>query len=84
LIQELGCLASMNISAFRLSPHNHDMTGVARIFRAVLDSKMDPAEAIGHLEEGGLRVPFCNGFYHKAHGYQWVEPAVRRSSSARS
>jgi len=72
LIQELDCLVSMNISAFRLSPHSHDMTAIARIFRETLDSKLTPGEAIARLSENSLPVPFCNGFYHKENGYQWI------------
>lgn len=85
LIQELDSLASMGVSAFRLSPHSHDMIGVVRAFRGVVDSKIEPREAIALLKETGFNAPFCNGFYHKALGYQWIEPqSVRRSSSARS
>lgn len=76
LIQEMTALRRMNISTFRLSPHNHDMVKVAQIFRNVLDGTTPTAQAVALLKENGLDVPFCNGFFHKKNGYEWVKKSA--------
>lgn len=74
LMHELEELQDMGIAAFRLSPHSHDMVETAKIFRTVLDHQSTPDDAVEKLKQIGLPVPFSNGFYHGAEGYQWVDP----------
>ena len=73
LMQELHDMKEMGISAFRLSPHNHDMVETAKLFRAVLDEALSAEEATAKLKKSGMDVPFANGFYHGAEGYKWVD-----------
>jgi collagenase-like PrtC family protease len=78
LAAEMDDLLRNGVSAFRLSPHSHDMIAVARVFRQVLEHKIGPDEAISALEENGLQVPFTNGFYHKKEGYCWIDNRQKR------
>ena len=82
LIGELGEMRKVGISTFRLSPHNHDIVQVAKLFRDVLDGAMAADEALAELAQIGLSVPFVNGFYHKQEGYRWVRPAAAAKQSA--
>lgn len=75
LIKELHDLESLGIGMLRLSPHDHDMIGVAKIFRAVLNETISPCEATAELEKIGMGVPFSNGLYHKKAGYTWHSAA---------
>jgi hypothetical protein len=45
------------------------MVAVARLFREVLDGRLDAAEGTARLEEMGLGAPLANGFVHKQPGY---------------
>jgi O2-independent ubiquinone biosynthesis protein UbiV len=74
LMNEMEEMKKTGVSAFRLSPHGHDMVRTARLFRAVLDFEYTPEEATKRLMETGLNMPFANGFYHRAEGYKWIEP----------
>jgi len=69
LVNELKSMKEMGITHFRLSPHNHDMVEVARIFRDVLDDEISPHRAEEKLEKINPDMPFSNGFYHKKSGY---------------
>ena len=71
LIRELKELRDMGINIFRLSPHDHDMIEVAKIFRAVLDEECSSEEALQQLEQTGFKAAFSHGFYHKKPGYVW-------------
>lgn len=73
LMNDMEDMQNAGISAFRLSPHSHDMTETARLFRAVLDGKMDSQEATARLKDIALAVPFSNGFYHGREGYKWID-----------
>ena len=48
------------------------MVEVAKLFRAVLDKKMDPAEAMEDLEALWTQSPFSNGFLMGAEGVKMV------------
>ena len=50
LIAELPELRAMGVSRFRLSPQTCDMVEVARIFRSVLDDRIDTTEAEQRLK----------------------------------
>lgn len=71
LAGELASLQAMGVTRFRLSPHSCDMIAVAEIFRAVLDWRIDPAEAARRLDDLKLDAPFANGFFHGRPGYGW-------------
>lgn len=73
LLHEIPAMRNMGISCFRLSPHNHDMVAVAGLFRAALDEAITMEEATHRLQEIGLGVPFCNGFYHGTEGHRWID-----------
>ncbi len=73
LVQELEDLQDMGINHFRLSPHSHDMPGVAKTFHAVLEKSITPVEAVENLTLLRPDIPFSNGFYYRQEGYKWVE-----------
>ncbi|MGV3278803.1 U32 family peptidase [Rickettsiales bacterium LUAb2] len=65
LVMELDELKEIGINCFRLSPHYLDMPEVIRIFKAVLQNKLDKSEAFSKL----LKLlpkgeKFSNGFYY--------------------
>jgi len=68
LVRELGALRDSGIRRFRLWPHSVDMATVARVFRGVLDSRMDGEEGASHLEEIVGFADFSNGFYYGREG----------------
>lgn len=72
LLGELEDLTAAGIRAFRLSPQNCDMVEVAKLYRAVIDSSMDPVEAIESLGALYPSAPFSNGFHHAREGAAWV------------
>jgi O2-independent ubiquinone biosynthesis protein UbiV len=76
LIGELPNLRNIGVSRFRLSPHDCDMVAVATLFRAVLDQRLEAAEAVAKLEAMPLGAPFSNGFYYGKPGYSWKAPAA--------
>lgn len=73
LMRELPALQKMGLSAFRLSPHSGDMVAIAGLFRDVLDGREDADSASATLSRLlPEKIPFSNGFYHKAEGWRWV------------
>jgi collagenase-like PrtC family protease len=72
LIGELGALADMGVSRFRLSPHSGDMVQLASLFRSVLDGRLPPADASRQIKPLKPPSPFCNGFYHGKPGFAWI------------
>lgn len=79
LVNELSELRGSGVNRFRLSPHDCDMMEVIAAFRAVLDKRIDAAEAALRLESLRLQAPFANGFYYGKPGHAWTGPAVARS-----
>jgi len=73
LVRELKTLQAMGIHAFRLSPHSHDMSGIIKTFRDVLDDELSAEEAAARLENSDHPFPFANGFYYKQEGYRWIK-----------
>jgi collagenase-like PrtC family protease len=69
LIGELAELEELGVRRFRLSPHSCDMVEVADIFRAVLDGRLEAAEATERLAALKLGAPFSNGFYYGMAGH---------------
>jgi len=76
LIAELGALTRLGARRFRLSPHDLDMAAVARIFRHVLDGRMEPESTVSTLRKLTGGVPFSNGFYHGVEGEGFVRASV--------
>ena len=68
LSAEMAEMADMGVEWFRLSPHDTNMGAVARLYRAVLDGEMDPAEMDAKLQDLVPDMPFSNGFYHGVEG----------------
>jgi O2-independent ubiquinone biosynthesis protein UbiV len=73
LLGELGALRSMGVTHFRLSPQDVDMVAVAKLYRAVLDKKSTPKEALAKLKKLTGKVPYVNGFYYGKEGLGWVK-----------
>lgn len=71
LMQEIPELLSWGVRYFRLSPHTVDMVAVAHLFKAVLNGKLEPSEAVSKLERLDSALRFSNGFFHHQPGYQW-------------
>ena len=69
LSAEIPALVAMGVSAFRLSPHDLDMTAIARAYRHLLDGQASPVETAARLTELGLPQPSMNGFFHRKPGY---------------
>ncbi|MDE2029217.1 MAG: U32 family peptidase [Alphaproteobacteria bacterium] len=72
LMGELGVMRKAGITAFRLSPHSHDMVGVAHLFRDVLDGKAEAAQATRKLEKMRPDMPLANGFFYRKPGHMWI------------
>ena len=71
LIGDLDRLAEAGVSRFRISPHSTGTVTAAETFRAVLDRKLDVAEALERLKACGPDAPFSNGFLHGEAGHAW-------------
>ncbi len=76
LIGELADLQAMGVARFRLSPHACDMVAVAETFRAVLDRRLDAADAAARLNALNLGAPFSNGFYYGKPGHRWTQAGL--------
>lgn len=73
LIAELSDLCEMGVRRFRLSPQSVDMVSVARVFRDVLDGRIEAEEGDRRLGELVPDLPFANGFYHGAEGAAFLD-----------
>lgn len=73
LAQEIESLIGMGITHYRLSPHNHNMVEVAKLFRELLDNNADPLAITEKLKELRPDIPFSNGFFHRTQGYTWLD-----------
>jgi len=79
LLEELPALQKMGVTHFRLSPQDIDMVDVGKLYRAVLDKKVSPKEALKKLRKLTGSTPYQNGFYHGREGMVWVE-AVQKNN----
>jgi len=68
LVGDLDQLIKANIRRFRLSPLAIDMIAVARVFRAALDLRLAPSEAVARLAALAGDFVFSNGFFHGEEG----------------
>lgn len=72
LIEDVALLRASGAASLRLSPQSCDMAGVARVFRDVIDGRMEAGagrEALGALFP---LAPFSNGFLHGRAGVERV------------
>ena len=72
LIADVPALKAAGVSALRLSPQVCDMVEVARLFRAVANGRMEPAEGLANLAAAYPQAQFSNGFLHGAPGHELV------------
>lgn len=72
LIAEVNRLSRAGIARFRLSPQRTDMVAVARLFRDVLDGRLDEAAAEAALAAHVRDMPFSNGFVHATEGFRYL------------
>lgn len=72
LLEELAALIARGVQRFRLSPQDVDMVAVARVYRDVLDARMDTADATQRIGELLGDVPLVNGYMHGREGLAWV------------
>ena len=73
LLGDLADLASRGIGRFRLWPQSFDMAAIARLFRAVLDRRMEVAEAEESLAPLCPGAEFANGYIHGRPGHLFIE-----------
>lgn len=74
LARELPDLVACGVSAVRVMPEAVDMAAVGRIYRDLLDDRLEPAEAETRLRAHlGARTP-ANGFLHGRSGATWALP----------
>jgi collagenase-like PrtC family protease len=72
LSAEARDLMAIGIRRFRLSPHDADMSAVARVWRGLLDGKSDIAQAQRMIEAAAHFAPRANGYYHGRPGAELV------------
>lgn len=72
LIGDLPFLREAGVTSLRLSPQCCDMVAVARIFRDVMDGRMEAGAGSAALETVFPGVPFSNGFLHGRPGVEYV------------
>lgn len=75
LTGELSELAAMGIRRFRLSPQRVDMVAVARVYRDLLDGRLETDAAERRLAELAPFAPPANGFWHGTEGARQVAVA---------
>jgi collagenase-like PrtC family protease len=74
-LAEIDALREAGVSALRLSPQICDMVAIARIFRGVLDGRLEPPDASQQLAKAYPDATFSNGFLHARPGHQFVTAA---------
>lgn len=75
LLSEVKDLAARGVARFRLSPHSCDMAAVARLFRDVLDGRLEGEEAGNRLQKLTPDAAFSNGYVHGRPGHQMLSGA---------
>lgn len=71
-ITDLAALQAAGVSRFRLSPQRCDMVAVARIYRDVLDGKLEPEAGLAGIRALYPEAPMANGFLHGVPGAELV------------
>lgn len=70
--EEAQELQAAGISHFRLSPHDTDMLEVARLYKELLNHKIDAAELAHNMKALMPEAQFSNGFYYGEEGIRSV------------
>lgn len=73
LIGELPALAGCGVTSLRLMPEVADMVAVIRVYRDLLDGRLEAPEAEARLEDVLDARRWANGQIHGAAGDVWVE-----------
>jgi collagenase-like PrtC family protease len=68
LAGEVGALGSLGVRILRISPQRCDVIAVARVFRELVEGRMDRDEATSRLVGLAPEASFCNGFLHDVEG----------------
>jgi collagenase-like PrtC family protease len=76
LLGELAGLAARGVTRFRLWPQTCDMAAIARLFRSVLDRRMEVGEAEDALAALCPGAEFANGYIHGRPGHLFIESDV--------
>ena len=63
LIQEVPELQALGVHSLRISPQSAHTADIAQLFRAVLDNRTPPAEAL-HTMQALMPAEPCNGYWH--------------------
>ncbi|NGZ06184.1 MAG: U32 family peptidase [Magnetococcales bacterium] len=74
LIADVPRLPGLGIDLVRISPQSQHMVEIVAIWRATLDGRMDPEEALIKLGELNGGEPFCNGYFHNQPGMSFYRP----------
>jgi len=77
LAHDVAVLRELGVSAFRLSPHSHDMVAVAGCYRALLDGEMAAEDVCSHLAALGIPQPMANGFLHSRPDLKSTTPSTQ-------
>lgn len=72
LTAESNHLANIGVHAFRISPQDCDMLVVNKIWRDLMNKKIDAAEADALLLENTPNIVYSNGFYHGVEGREFL------------
>jgi collagenase-like PrtC family protease len=71
-ITDLATLQAAGVSRFRLSPQRCDMVAVARIYRDVLDGRLEPEAGLAGIRALYPELPMANGFLHGVPGAELI------------
>jgi collagenase-like PrtC family protease len=74
LIRNVPMLAGMGVDIVRLSPQSTAMVPVVATWRACLDGRINPDEAMAELQRLHDGETFCNGYFHGRAGLDLVLP----------
>lgn len=74
LIADVPRLHGLGIDLVRISPQSQYTLEVVAIWRATLDGRMAPDEALVKLGELNGGEPFCNGYFHNQPGMSFYRP----------
>jgi O2-independent ubiquinone biosynthesis protein UbiV len=71
MVGDVHTLKAAGVTSLRLSPQTDDMVHIANTFRAALDERITPQEALTILDEQHPARRFSNGFLFGKTGAEW-------------
>ncbi|MBF0340638.1 MAG: U32 family peptidase, partial [Magnetococcales bacterium] len=74
LIGAIPRLREMGIDLLRISPQSHHMSEIIALWRATLEGRLAPDEALARLGECNHGEPFCNGYFYGKPGMSYHSP----------